>query len=665
MPDTQRNEQLPAAEFHDIGKIFNWTSVGMKSGQQEFEGCLDNPQWRSKIDFNSTAWRSIIYKDTHGRYEFRTAQWKESLDWLWTSIADALASGFARSLPENVRKSLDSSEGRKYCLWTAKETDDPRLQGTDQLNELIEFLNTSPTWDDAQARYAHRLQDKPEHASLGVNVTSLTSHCATVGKLARILSELEDVPVRWDEKWKSEAELKLDAIKLTVAHLSVAVKQRPYRIAEWNVFAQRRQTLDAITRRFPDNVLGVNGSELFLVSLAESDVLDRISGEIEAHGFQIAGRVAAAVSASELTGKIGKRLLEVLPPEEVALYSAVPDETIALPLCEVCQAAHADHRWPADSLALRDDLSERAMNAIAEIPWRSLDASQFHPGDWEIVRPWVEEEREEELCARCFALRRGATKLLKLRGWIGSSVAWIHVRADLETLRQSLVSLQCAYLRANLGDKPQAVLDALPTVFAAWPLVADFLADHRAFLSRLGAQWEALVGREAVETVDENLWCLRLEDRQQPLGILESYARLFHEHFPKLCDGDLHSPIRFAISISPHKHPFFSHWRFLENPAAEVAVQAVGAGTAFFRVRELASAIEAVRKAPPHALKRLAGIAKTSMALSNLALRDLQAGVAPELAALRGIAERRIDAASLALLSNFIERDSHGPHEHD
>ena len=137
------------AEFHDIGKLIDWKAVGLQkqdaqgnweSEVHDFQKCI-GPEWG--IDFMQLPWQGIFRKGPEGE-GVRKAHWPDSLNWIYVSIADELASGFGRGLAENEIR--EQPIFGRYSLWIGEQVGDPRLKREQDLRNLIEFLNRSPTW---------------------------------------------------------------------------------------------------------------------------------------------------------------------------------------------------------------------------------------------------------------------------------------------------------------------------------------------------------------------------------------------------------------------------------------------------------------------------------------------------------------------------------------
>jgi hypothetical protein len=636
----------PAA-FHDIGKLIDWKAVGLQaydesgrpteSEPHDFEKCV-GPEWG--VRFAAVPWEAI-----HRKQEtLRATHWPSSSVGTWTSLADQLAAGWGRAISETLLTS-DPIFGR-YCLWTGALCADPRLKEPQALHDMIAFLNTAPSWNQAEEKYGIRWQQRAKTARPGLNVTSLHAHSVVTEKLARVLATLPAESFAPGASWQ-QIQQALDRLKLTVAHFRIHVDQRPFRVGEWNIFAQRREAMEAAIQRFADYIIGRSENECVGVfsSLTQAEAFVQA---VTSAGFGVTRRQEEKpISEIKAHGILG-----ILPSRWQRVYPGSLPARISLPICEACQMAHAEYRWPANHLALRSDLREESRRLLREMVWPELRLDDFPDVDRPKLLSWLGEWGEEDLCTSCFGLRRNAGRLTKLARWSGYMVAWVHVSLDLQDLRNSLGRLQRDYIRACDPNTDQQLLER---VEANFPLIADFLSDFEQFLVELSQGIGERFGADRIEQVDNNLWCVRLDARSDALHLLDLYNRGMQHHFPKLCAtrGDRPCAVRVSLSVSPHKHPFFVHWRFIEKARSDVAVQLVGSGTATLAASTLPEVLRALDHGKRGALHRLRDIARTSPALAEVVLRDRQDRDRMAYEKLQQLLPQKLDFQGLLTLSNL------------
>ena len=515
----------------------------------------------------------------------------------------------------------------------------------------------TPTWQEfaETSLYKSILLDRVESARPGLNVTSLYAHSDIAGKFSRVVGQYELTGVTATSDWERVVKPARQRARLTVAHLRVVFPQKPFRARDLNVFAERRTKVEQISSRYPDNVLTMIGNEVVLVSVT-SETADRLAGEFLEAGFHIQQRRVTR-SLEEVTKR---GVQEVLSVPWLYTYPDLALEIVP-PLCESCQMARGMKRWPADLLMEREHLSDATKSMLRNTPWQALRVEDLPSQDQNQVAGWLEGYAEEELCERCFNLRRDAPSRTRLGEWSSGEVAWVHIALDLDELVAALAHLHKAYLRSAVPNIPTEVVQKLQVRF---PLVVDFLADYKVFLSDFGDGLVRSVGEENVQPVDEGLWAVRLARRSQAMDMLDRYYTGLKRRFPKFLESSAPDcPIRLGLSISNVKHPFFSHWRFLERPSDAISVQIVSSGTASVRAQNLGD-ILGLLNVPDNrkrrAFHRLREIAETSRSLAELVLNDIGDRNSHEYQKLREILPMKLDYESMMTLINLAEEQTHG-----
>lgn len=638
-------------ELHDIGKLIDWKALGLQnannSGQptegepHDFEKCL---QWDPAIDFDSDAWQVIFRKDdieagnNRRGLQLRRDYWPDSLTYIWASIGDELASGWGRGAKE--REFQQNPIFGRYCLWTGVQNQDTRLKTKEALDEMIRFINRSPSWEDAEHKYGDLWFQRAETARPGLNITSLHAHSVLAGKFAGIISlnsaKYFSPGLTWDEI-KSQ----FPKLKITVAHFRIDFYQRPFRVSEWNIFAQRRAVLDGMSAEFIKNVIGYVGNQIIAIFPSKLDAMNFAVGICE-KGFIIDYRLKET-DYSDIKGHKG-HLLEALKQDWQRYYKEPPAEEISLPICEVCQMSHAHYHWPADHLAKMSSVTDRSKQLLKETSWRDLDASNFPPQDQPFLSEWLDESSDEELCPACFHLRENSQRLRKLAQWKGFDVAWVYLSLDLDRLTSVLQCLQTEYIKTFFSDLPAKIE-------VTYPLIGDFIEDYKEALREFNNILLRQFDDAGIEQVDDDLWCIRLENRSKAIDIIDHFRDLMVSRFPKLTQTahDVRSPISFSMSVSQHKYPFFVHLRCLKEATADVSIQVVNVGVANIPLRFLADVLQTLDHGRSTALHRLREIARTSRTLAELEMRN------NKFDDLRDILQRKVDFQSLLILTNLME----------
>ena len=662
MKNNAAGQRFPDASFHDIGKIVNWDRVGLRRTKSdgrsepdphEFQKCIDecwnSPKWG--VDPSAPAWQSIL--TWHPKW---TERYPGSLHRWHLKTADWLASGYARGeLADKLKRNADapseysSPRWGRFCLWRAVQDEDPRLDTEDELKQLVCLLNTCSDWASIEERYGDRLLARAEEAMPGANVTSVLSHCRAVGKLARVLAKTEwqGADPRVHPKQKTVRALKYPPT-LIVSHLRLGFRQRPFRARDLGVFGQMENELSRIVDKFADNVLTAFGFEC-VAAFESRESRTSFLRILEEAGFSIEEQCVDKPIPEYLSAPQGtdeeyatRGLMMVIDEPWRTVYVEQMPARIDLPICEGCQTAAATKHWPKDHLAGMAVWSPATLETLRSVPWREISLADIAEPDADRLAPWIQEWGEEDLCERCFRIRRDAPSVDLLRDWEGD-VVYLRIALDLERLagherrgtrggRDSCLEyLHKQYLREVHPWIDQSLLDQL---FVSFPMVADFVSDYRSFVE---ATFEALEERFAGRTakLGPDLCCIGVKSGSELLDALEITGERFDGVFPRLAamPPGVDNPISVAVSLSKKKHPFFDHWRFLEKPLPDVSVQIVGSGRAAFRLADRKCIMDALKEAKRSQLHRLAAAARVSESLGKLVLRerDERGIVLPEL----------------------------------
>lgn len=650
------------AEFHDIGKLINWFALGLQKRDakerlekepHEFEKCK-GPEWG--IDFKAVPWEIIFRKDQ----QVRTKYWKGSPVWLWVTFGDHLAAGWGRTINED--ELLGDRQHGSYCLWTGSQTHDNRLKSEKELREMISFLNQSPSWESAIEKYRNEFKQRSEIDRPGMNVSTLLSHSIVAGHLARVVSSLKEHPFNANGFWKKDNEELATQVKILLAQYQINFSQRPFRVSDWNIFNQRKTSIREAQKAYPDNIIAIVDNECIGV-FADEDQMKNFENEILRYGFCLVKKqTSMPLPSDEKLPGIPYHLHEA--KDSMSVYNSDIPEIISLPICEVCQMAQADTnhcRWPAHKLAERTDISPISKQLLNDTPWRKLSVEDFPETDRSILGPFLDEP-EEELCATCFNLRKKATPLSKLHSWGEGTVVWIQSHLDIGKLIETLAELHKNYIREsqkkhNPKYNQNKVEYLIKNLQISFPLLVDFFEDYNSkFLPKLKSLFIEEFSDENVESVDNNLWCVRIEKRSDAIEILRLYDENIRHCFPKLLKIDiskLSCPIRFSLSISPFKYPFFVHLRFLDDNKEDISIQLVNSGKAIIKFHHLDEILNALPNVVRSKIHGLASISKTSESLAQIVLKEKEREHPPEI--LSPLVPDKIDFKSLLTLTNLME----------
>ncbi len=633
------------AAFHDMGKIVDWAAVGLQACDSTGRPVEDEPHDFEKcktddwgIDFGVPVWEAIFRKDG----DVRAKKYSGSRAWLLASLADQLAAGLGRGPGEEQFQGAPLYA--RHSLWKGQPSGDPRLKRVEELRELIGFINSGPTWEQAVERYGTLLRSRAETARPGLNVTTLYAHCVATAKLASVLESALPTLAPAVTSFESAFE-RIRNSKLVVALLVIDFPQQPFRTRDLHVVEERRRKIAELTSVYDGNVLALFGESLLLIFPSASN-LDCLCKTVADSGFDFTLRKGDWPVTYLLSSGIDK----ALDQDPASLSRALPDE-IPPPICQVCEMAAGRLRWPVDHLLSRGDLQSETLSLLQSLPLDEIDRALIPETDRQKLGEWIEEWSEEYLCERCFSLRRGASPSTKLKEWREGTVAWVHVDLSFKELSKCLEKLQTEHARQALGGS----FPASPTLPVRIPVLVDFMADFNSFLQAWHGQVISNFGTESVEQIDENLLCVKLTERREALSLLSIHSRLMDEFFPRLVDIDGEA-IRVAVSVSSPKYPFFAHWRFLKNPASPVCVQVAEVGQATIPMKCLQQILKVVEHGSRRAFHRLRKVAETSRKLAELVLHDKEDQDDKVYEHLRAIMPLGIDFESLTTLANLVDQ---------
>lgn len=642
------------AELHDIGKIINWKAIGLqqcdKTGKLEsephdFENCIGS-EWG--INFAKASWQGIFRKDER----LRQHHWSSSFDWALVSLADWLAAGFGRSLPET--KLEGESCYAKYCLWTGNFSSDLRLNQKHDLHDLINFVNAK-TWQEIEQKYKSILYNRAETARPGLNISSLHAHSIIAGKFFRILKKLQLPQQLLQTSNPKDIKKAFSPIKLTALHMQVKFSQRPFRTRDLNIFEEKRKLLEKLSQLYADNILACFGNEIIALFSSQEDV-NQLIQEVWEDGFQAYFKM----TQNPISKFLDCGIQEILGNEErwEYNYTPLPPQEIQPPLCEGCQMAYGEKRWPAEFLMERDDLTPETKETLQQISWKNLRIEDIASADRFKLTEWLEEWAEEELCPRCFAIRKTAGSLTRLASWQSGIAAWVYITIDFNILIDTLKLLHQNYIKSMPQFIPDFKIDSnlnLNDLPVRYPLLLDFIESYQLFINELFGEIQNTFGNDDTERIDNELICLRFDTSDKVINLLTVYQKLTERYFPKFVKPDfqINCPIRLGISISSVKHPFFAHWRFLEHPKEEISIQLVGSGIANIKINQLGGILNTLDQSNRHTLHRLHEIAQTSKVLANLVLKDKYDRDSKKFEKLREILPLGLDFESLLILVNL------------
>ncbi len=585
-------------ELHDIAKIWNITEqlrteFGLSEGVQNEFGRL--PSLLGIPEPQTDTWQGIC--GHHGNTP-------RSKDIFLLQVADHAGS----SLSRGIRGSPASPLGKTVLkLWNpAAQQPLRRLTSKQELRSLIEWLASDPDAQALSREYGTLLSSRPEQLRPPLNVVSLASHNAIVGRIYRFFtgrvasvqrgeSEMWSYRNKWTTNQPKSAEKQWKVLFVKGAVAFPQYTTRTLDLAVFDIVAEQMQNLEK-----DDRILITTFSQFLGLCADVSEIEDLLKPLVDA-GLRVNWQAATTpiidltpVELRKAARQAGRRASaddSLAYPRGVAIWPLA--ERIPPPICDVCQLEPATRRWP-------DDPSNAG--------------------------PY------EQIGERCYSLRQRGTRLTKLSSWTDEAscrVAWIYVDLHLDRLAAFLQPLLTRYAEQYLGEKE------LEQVVVRSPLLLEFQQDYERFLQDWADSVAACAGRENVEHVGggsgvagNTLLCLRLGGDVSVSKLLNLYHQAIQKYFPICFAPDLPAecansiPFRLYLGVSGVKFPFSEHWRTAQEADADLLIQIVGRGSMRAPLPSLPALVQIADIGNRTALHNLAEVAKISEALVGLHIED-------------------------------------------
>jgi hypothetical protein len=616
-------------EMHDIGKLVADEILGQGSYNHTFKYFkFDNFKEPS-----TKTWEGIKYHHDDA---------SKNADLLLLTMADHLSCGVSRALEDSLSRAIRKKAIRTeikvaevYSLWRDKSKGIYKfIKDKEEIKELLNFVYSDPDTENYFKKYEDRLIQRPEEMLPGLNITTLLTHSQLTGKLYRFLKngtevisyEKPDIKVKFSGKaansWKdAENRWQVRLLKCTVEPVGYH-----FRVHDLNVFKNLSETMNKITRS--DNVL-FHTSDEFLAIFEEKgdDIFNKLIKPFLDSNFQVKvqelitnfGNACPTPKAIKDRSKDTDKKVRFL---EYLKYKPDIPEEIPVPICEVCQMAHALKQWPKDMLIEKKRLCDNCKGIIRNNPW-PVDAEMICQNCQTELGEWLEQKTTEDLCGSCFRIRGEAAYLHKLDKWtyeLGIKVLWTKVNLDIEKLRETLKSLYLEHLKSKIPENFLRQINE-EEYEVRFSLLSDFQKDFEDFLRKLHVMVCEKFKEKNVEQALSDLFCIKIENLHQIISLLDIYNSLFNKFFKKFKEIK-ESPITISLICSSVKYPFFELWPVLHNPKTDAYVYLIGKGEMKASVKNLDWILSVAKFGKKTALHKLAEIAKVSEKLAEAMLYD-------------------------------------------
>jgi hypothetical protein len=565
-------------EIHDIGKLTN-----IKHNFEEYD-------LKGKgIRLETKTWQGILGHHCHKHF----AIYPTTPDTFLLCIADSIAASVSRHIELKREKVF-----QVHKLWRGLEEGFVPIEEEKGILDLLKFIATNPTKDEYFQRYENQLRLRAEDSDPGKNITSLYTHSKLTGQFYKMLKKLSSLSEDGFVNKQREDVNKMikdfqNRTVLTIAKCRFRFCQSPIRVRDLNIFKKIEELTTDIREKYSDNIFFGTPDELLLIS-SESDMIDVVCKM----AFERCSRIEVSWATCNLdvldelgpwavsgfdepkSESIAKKKKRIRPKREIR-YPLLP-ESIEPPICEICQMAKATKRWPTDYVK---DMAEEA---------------------------------EEHLCEICFSLRKEGTKLKKLERWTEEAEAkiiWVRLRLEFDQLIKALEELYLSYLRQFDPKISGAEI--------RFSVIGDFQEDYTRFLYEFRDSLTTKFGKENIEVIMDDFFCIKTEKMSKTLNILQIYNELLERFFPKLKEA-IPSPLKFVAVCSSPKFPFFEVWRIIDGEIDDITISLIGHGD--IRTDNLSldqmvvfTDFSKIRKS---ALYKLAEVAKLSQRLAELTFED-------------------------------------------
>jgi len=549
------------AELHDIGKLIDERTTGIKHNFENYPAQLNGEMWKGITEH-------------HCSRDFK--KFPTCSDTFKLCIADNLAAAVSRYTP----KITGTPVFNVYKLWNPPHEGLPQsfIKSEEEIKELVSFITKEPTTDDFFTKYGNLLRIRAENATPGKNITSLYTHSKLTGQFFRILvSDNERFCIKPEElKDLSREDVsnlikeKQNEWKMWIIRCKINFVQTPVRAKDLNVFKIREKLINDMRNEMYDNIFFSTTDELLLFTSNAQDVFKKIRKKIEEFGFWldavcVESQIASLKPKSIIAGKSKRE----------PIYPSLLNE-ITPPICELCQMAKAKEQ------------------------------------------PWIDEESgiREFLCEKCWKIREVGSLLTKFVEWEKSEqnpkICWVKIWLNYEALVENLAKLYHMYLK-KVGSLTHE------SVEIRFSTISEFQWDYDEFLRSF---WQGITKDFRSDNVQEILTdflAIRVDSLSQIKGILEGFINAYDRFFPKF--KEVESPIKLSIVGSNIKFPFLENWRLLCDITNEVNVHLIGKGSIKLKIRDLTLFLK-TRMANKALLHKLVSMSEISPKLAKITLND-------------------------------------------
>lgn len=553
-------------EIHDIGKLL-WLRGSGQTWKHNIEDDLE--LFDKNFIKDNLTFRGILEHTCRSNYK----EYPKRKETLILSIADDFAASTARPMKSHLKR----GRYNVHKLWNPPPHEDFSLRKTLEINpkdeiwkkKVIDFLISNPSAEDYFKTFRYELRNRTEDSKK--NLTSLYIHSKLTGKFYRILTKILKDEINEDIFKSSTSREICKKLKhfegktpLEITRIKINFNQDIARARDLNVLIELERIIQAIRNEFNDFLFFNFFNELIFITPKNSGLIDKIAEKAIQTGFWI-----------EILGT------------RVFRYKELKDYRVMLFLKEKAGLKEPYNIWP--------DLPDTISSKICQV-CQMAEATKILPKD----------ELEDYLCETCYKIRK-EPKLKKV-GTIweeeNTDIVFLKVNIKLEELHKVLNNLYSEQFKSS--EK------------VSLPVISEFQEDYDRFLYDLK---RSIVKSFEIEDglPFNDLMAIRMERVNDLTDIMRIIYERMHEHFP-VFEG-YGSPIKFVLTYSGIKFPFFEHFREIETYKSEVKIVVFGKGEMNLSIKQLGQILK-VRIPRKTELHRLTAIAKDYKRLAEIMMKS-------------------------------------------
>ncbi len=553
-------------ELHDIGKLL-WLRNPGKQWRHNFED--DLYLFDESFIKNDLTFKGILEHTCNKDY----VKYPKRKETIILCVADDFAASSARPSNSQQRK---PKHYNVHKLWNPPKSEKTSLEevlsenpkSVEWKTKIVNFLESNPSAKDYFKKFEKVLRRRAEDSNK--NITSLYIHSILTGKFYRILKEIvnEDFTGEIFKNMKKSCNKRKDIenrYPLQITRMKLNYSQKLYRARDLNILIKLKNIINEIEQESIDYLFFRFFNELIFITPSDSIIINKIVKKIITKDFWV-----------EILGTCEFRYRQ-LYKERVSLFLQKPYGFLE----------NQHNIWP--------ELPHIISGNICQV-CQMAEATEIYYKD----------EFKEELCKSCYSIRK-EPKLKKVGGdWenTGYDIAFLKINIELETLHEILNIL----FKKQFGISEKVSL----------PVISEFQEDYKRFLIQLKSLIRSKYDIEESLPFDE-LIAIKMDNPSDIINIIKIILEKMGEYFPSFIEE--RSPLKFVLTYSNIKFPFFEHFNELNKYEAEIKIVFFGKGEMNLTLKQLEYILR--MRLPNRAqILMLTAIAKDSRKLAEIIVKS-------------------------------------------